>query len=186
MQAVKNKVQYLAIEKLKPHKDNPRFIKDEAFKTLCESIAVNPEYFETRPIICDKEFTIWAGNMRYRGAKHIGLKFVPTVVLDLPEDKMREIMVRDNVQNGEWDAGLLSSLFKDKELTDWGVDLSQFGVDTDEEAPDKLTSSTKADKKPTIKISFDSTDDLEKAKEVIEEVISIYKGATLSVSAGEL
>lgn len=148
MQEVKYKVEYIDIDKLQPHKDNPRFIKDEDFNSLCISIKDNPEYFETRPIICDTKFVIWAGNMRWRGAKHVGMKAVPTVVLDLPEEKLREIMIRDNVQNGKWDVGLLASMFKEAELEKWGMDLSEFGVfgeesdPKDDEVPEKQTETT--------------------------------------------
>lgn len=133
MQEVKYKVEYIDINKLSPHPENPRFLKDEQFEILCQSIRDNPEYFETRPIICDKDCVIWAGNMRYRGAKYLGWKAVPTVILDLPVEKLREIMVRDNVQNGEWDVGLLASLYNNKDLEKYGVDLSNFGVSHSDE-----------------------------------------------------
>lgn len=133
MQEIKYKVEYVDINKLYPHPENPRFIKDDSFSLLCESIQNNPEYFETRPIICDKDFVIWAGNMRYRGAKHLGWKAVPTVILDLSEEKLREIMIRDNVSSGEFDIGLLSALYSDNDLEKYGVDLSMFGVSTKDE-----------------------------------------------------
>lgn len=137
MQEIKYKVEYIDIDKLQPHKDNPRFIKDEDFNNLCVSIKDNPEYFETRPIICDTKFTIWAGNMRFRAGKHIGMKAVPTVVMDVSIEKLREIMIRDNVSSGEFDIGLLSALYDNSDLEKWGVNLSSFGVDTDEEKPEK-------------------------------------------------
>lgn len=186
MQEVKYKVEYVEVSKLKTHPENPRFIKDEAFEILCQSIKDNPHYFEARPVICDKNYIIWAGNQRYRAGKHIGMKAVPTVVLDIPEAQLREIMIRDNVSNGDWDTGLLASLYSNSELEKWGLDLSQFGVDTSEdEKPDELTAD-KSDNKPTIKLTFQSVEDLENAKVEIESVISRYAGALLSVSAGEL
>lgn len=128
MREIKYKVVYMPIDELSVHPDNPRILKDTNFAILCKSIKDNPEYFETRPCIVDKQKVIWAGNMRWRAAKELGLMEVPTVVLDLPVEKMREIMIRDNVQNGEWDAEKLSSLFGENELEAFGVDLSQFGV----------------------------------------------------------
>jgi len=125
---VKYKTQYIDINLLKVHPENPRLIKDVPFQKLCESIKENPEYFETRPIICDINYVIWAGNQRYRAGKEIGLIKVPAVILDLPEKKLREIMVRDNVQNGEWDFDLLSSHFEIPELEMFGVDMASFGV----------------------------------------------------------
>ena len=113
---------YLEIDKLKSHKDNPRKIAFRQLEKLCESIKRNPEYFEARPIICNSEYVIYAGNSRYKAALKLGLKKVPVHVMDLPDDKMREIMIRDNVNNGEWDTNLLAD--------DWDVDLlNDFGIE---------------------------------------------------------
>ena len=182
MQEVKYKVQYLNIGVLKAHPDNPRFIIDEDFNKLCASIKNIPYYFEARPIICDAKFTIWAGNQRYRASQYIGLTAVPVVVLDFPEDTMMEIMIRDNVQNGKWDTGLLSALFSNKELEKWGVDLSQFGVaDEDEEEEDKKV---EAEKMPTIKLVFDTVEQMEEAK-ADAEAVAIKFGGKLSTSKGQ-
>ncbi len=133
---------YIAIEKLILHPDNPRKIDDEQFAILCESIVKNSDYFETRPILCNKEMVVFAGNMRLRAAQKVGLKEVPVAIMDITPEKERELMIRDNVSNGEWDAELLPALFDNKELTEWGVDLSKFGVfgkyDNKEIDPDSL------------------------------------------------
>jgi len=42
----------------------------------------------------------------------------------LTGEKEKEIIIRDNVQNGEWDMDLLSA-WDDLPLTDWGVDLPE-------------------------------------------------------------
>ncbi len=115
-------IEYVDINKLKLHEHNPRLIKDEAFKTLCQSIKDNPDYFETRPILVNKDFVIFAGNMRYRAAKEIGLETVPVSVMDIPEDRQKEIMIRDNIANGEWDFDSLANNFEVSDLIDWGFD----------------------------------------------------------------
>ena len=79
------KIEYVKISKLKPHPDNPRLIKDGQFKKLCESIQANADYFEVRPILVNKEYVIFAGNMRFRAAKELGIKEVPVSVMDIPE-----------------------------------------------------------------------------------------------------
>lgn len=112
---------YIEISKLNPNEDNPRKISFKKLESLCESIKNNAEYFEARPIICDKNLTIWAGNSRFKAAQKLGLKKVPVHIIDLPEEKMREIMIRDNVNNGEWDTSLLA---------DWDFgDLENFGLE---------------------------------------------------------
>lgn len=171
-------IQYVEISKLKLHPDNPRLIKDAAFKTLCQSIKENREYFETRPILCNKEMVIFAGNMRYRAAKEIGLKEVPVAIMDISEEKQRELMIRDNVQNGEWDAQLLAAHYGNDELENWGLEMAQFGVGTDED--DEESSSGVSDGQPTMKILFESQEALDNAISDAEAFAKKHK-ATVKV-----
>ncbi len=125
------KTEYIALSKLKKLDRNPRQIRDEQFRTLCKSIADNPDYFEARPIICSDrtgELVIIAGNQRYEAAKANKLKQAPVVILPgLTEAKEKEITIRDNVSNGEWDFEILANEFEIEELTDWGVSLPYLG-----------------------------------------------------------
>ncbi|HEX5429872.1 MAG TPA: DNA modification methylase [Patescibacteria group bacterium] len=102
-------IKYVPIDSIKLHPDNPRLIKDNQFKLLCESIRKNPDYFETRPILINGHGIIFAGNMRWRAAKEIGLTAVPVAMLDISEERQQELMLRDNIQNGEWDTDMLAS-----------------------------------------------------------------------------
>ena len=121
-------MKYRKLSELKKLEGNPRLIKDNQFKILCESIRNNKEYFEARPVILSDRtgsLVIIAGNMRYEAAKAVGLKEVPTFLIEnLTGEKEKEIIIRDNVQNGEWDMDLLSA-WDDLPLTDWGVDLPE-------------------------------------------------------------
>lgn len=126
---------YRKLTEIKELPNNPRLIKDKQFETLCTSIKDNPEYFEARPIILSNrtgELIIIAGNQRYRAAKHLKLKQVPTYLLEnLTEEKEREIIIRDNVSNGEWDYDILANSFETDDLIEWGLDLPVWG-DSDE------------------------------------------------------
>jgi ParB-like chromosome segregation protein Spo0J len=114
----------LDIKKLKPHPDNPRRISFRDMEKLCDDITRIPEFFEARPIICDKNYLIWAGNSRFKAAQKLGMKQVPVQVIDLPEDQMREIMVKDNLHWGNWDANMLLD-WDIKELTDFGLEFTK-------------------------------------------------------------
>lgn len=116
-------IRYLPISQLKTHPDNPRVIKDKQFEILCRSLKENKSYFETRPILCNKQMVIFAGNMRYRAAKEIGLTEVPVSIMDVSEEKQKELMLRDNHQNGSWDWGLLAANFDDSMLASVGFDV---------------------------------------------------------------
>lgn len=116
------KIEYIPIEKLKLNPDNPRVINKDQFVKLVDSVKKHPDYFETRPILVNKDFVIFAGNMRYRAAKEIGLKDVPVAIMDIPEERQREIMMRDNLLNGEWDWDVLANDFDFGELVDFGFE----------------------------------------------------------------
>jgi hypothetical protein len=56
------KIQYIPISKLTLHPDNPRILKDKQFKTLCESIKANKDFFEVRAILCNPAFVVFTSN----------------------------------------------------------------------------------------------------------------------------
>lgn len=104
---MRSQTEYMPIGNIRKNEKNPRFIKDRQFKVLVESIKNNPDFFEARPIICSDrtgKIVILAGHMRYEAAKLLKMAEVPVFVLkDLTEEREKEIMIRDNIQNGEWD-----------------------------------------------------------------------------------
>ena len=115
------KIEYTDVNKLKPCEQNPRQIKGNQFGILCKSIQDNKEYFETRPVLVNKDMVIFAGNMRWRAAKELGMKQIPVAILDVTKEKQRELMLRDNRSNGQWDWDILAS-FDMEELKDIGFE----------------------------------------------------------------
>ena len=123
----KAQVIYRPIADLKELPGNPRTIKKDQFEKLKTSIRDNADYFEARPIILSNrtgELVILAGNQRYKASKALGLKEVPTILLEgLSEEREREIIIRDNVENGDWDWDELANAWDASLLDDWGVEL---------------------------------------------------------------
>lgn len=119
---------YRTLGELKKLPNNPRTIKKDDMERLKKSIKDNPDYFEARPIILSNrtgELIILAGNQRYEAAKALGMDKVPTFLLEgLTEAREREIIIRDNVSNGDWDMDTLANEWDEQELTDWGVDIN--------------------------------------------------------------
>ena len=122
-------MEYRKLSDLNKLENNPRLIKDKEFDTLCDSIRDNPEYFEARPLILSDrtgKLVIIAGNQRYEAAKVVELAEVPTYLIKgLTKAKEREIIIRDNVSNGEFDFDLLASQWGDLPLLDWGIKLPE-------------------------------------------------------------
>lgn len=146
MKEIRNKVEYKKLEDLD---HNPRIISKENMNKLVKSIKNNPDYFEARPIICSDRTgknIIIAGNQRLRAAGIAGLSEVPVVVLHgLDEEKEREIIIRDNVNNGEWDFDILANEWDIDDLEKWGVDNIKKSISDEKEIEEKP---------PTIVTSF--------------------------------
>jgi len=121
-------MEYRKLSTLKKLDGNPRIIRDKQFQNLVASIKENPKFFEARPLILSDRtgsLVIIAGNQRYEAAKAAGLKEAPTYLMEgLTEAKEKEITIRDNTQQGEWDMDLLSG-WDDLPLVEWGVDLPE-------------------------------------------------------------
>lgn len=127
MTKLENVAQYLPIAELVELKNNPRQISKKNFEILKESIQNNPEFFEAHPIIASDrtgENVVIAGNQRLRACKALGMSEAPVVVLHgLSEEQEREIIIRSNVENGEWDMDALANEWDVEELASWGVDI---------------------------------------------------------------
>lgn len=134
----KAQVEYRSIKDLKELPGNPRIIKKDQFEKLKQSIKDNADYFEARPIILSDrtgELVILAGNQRYKAAKAIGMTEVPTILLpNLTEEREKEIIIRDNVENGDWDMDILANEWDPAELEEWGVDVPEVKLPEDQDA----------------------------------------------------
>lgn len=137
---VANKVQYYEIDELKTLDRNPRTITKKQLEKLKTSIKDNPDYFEARPLILSNRtgsLVIIAGNQRWRAAKALGLEQVPCVLIEgLDEEREREIVIRDNVNNGAWDFDMLANEWDEIKLGEWGVETSWKPLQEKVEEPD--------------------------------------------------
>lgn len=116
------------IKKLKPNPDNPRVIRDDKFTKLVQSLKDFPEMANVRPIVVNTDMVILGGNMRYKAMKEAGWGKVPVEVVDWPEDKQREFIIKDNVSGGEWDWEMLANEWDAQQLDEWGLDVPDFSV----------------------------------------------------------
>ena len=117
----------VALARLQAAPWNPRTIKDERFKNLCLSITADPEFLWRRPVLAQADGTIYAGNMRYRAAQHLGLETVPAIVEEISDQLARERALRDNAQWGEWEDDELAKLLEGLRVA--GSDLDLLGFD---------------------------------------------------------
>lgn len=125
-------MEYRKLTELKELDGNPRIIKKDQFERLKKSLRDNQDYFEARPLILSNrtgELVILAGNQRFKAAKAIGMTEVPTVLIEgLTEEREREIIIRDNVENGDWDFDALANEWDAIVLEEWGVDVPEVKI----------------------------------------------------------
>ena len=186
----KHQVEYRALSEIKPLDNNPRYIKTDDFERLCASVQNNADYFECRPIILSDrtgELIIIAGNQIYKAAQEVGLKEVPTILLHgLTEAKEKEIVIRDNVQNGKWDWDILSSEAWGSvdDLQDWGVDCSflqhEESTDLDDFFEEVEAGDAQKVKNVEIKICIpqEEADIKDNVLEIVKEALKEYPNLT--------
>jgi DNA modification methylase len=127
----------LPITKVRPNSDNPRYIKDEKFKKLVQSLRDFPEMANVRPIVVNTEMVVLGGNMRLKAMQEAGWSEVPVQVVDWSEEKQREFIIKDNVGFGEWDWDELANTWDAEELNEWGLDVPNFdGIELEAEDDD--------------------------------------------------
>jgi hypothetical protein len=164
-------IEKVKVKDLVMNPNNPRTIKDAKFKKLVKSIKEFPEMLEVRPIVVDENMVVLGGNMRTKACISAGLEEVFIIKFEnLPEEKKKEFIVKDNVGYGEWDFDLLLEDWDKDVLLDWGMDLPSM-IDKSEEGDDiKVEKSLQVLPKKEYIIIYAPEDSLE-----WEELKSIFK-----------
>jgi hypothetical protein len=132
---------------LTPNPNNPRYIRDDQYRLLLDSIKRDPEFLEKRGVVhADK--VILGGNQRYHAIleatedpdfrARIGTKKKGEVPMswvqdasEWDEEQRRRFVIVDNApdgMSGEWDWDVLANDWGDIDLGDLG--LHDFPVDT--------------------------------------------------------
>ena len=166
-------VQNIKISDLKTNPNNPRFIKDDKFHKLVQSLKDFPEMANVRPIVVNQDFVVLGGNMRLKAMKEAGWKEVPVDIVDWSEEQQKEFIVKDNVGFGEWDWDMLANEWDADDLEKWGLDLP--GFDANSEDFGEGFSLPDGDKAPFQQMTFTLAD--EQAIE-IQNAITDIKATT--------
>lgn len=105
---------------------NPREWTQADVDRLAASLRETPELFEARPVLVvpqGKKYVILGGNMRYEASKKNGESEIPAIIFpaDTPTAKLKELVIKDNGNFGNWSFDALANEWDDLPLTDWGV-----------------------------------------------------------------
>jgi ParB-like chromosome segregation protein Spo0J len=176
------------IKDVKPNPKNPRVIRDGKFQKLVTSIKEFPDMLNKRPLIVftdvDGKYCVLGGNMRLKALNELKYTEIPVIIADeWNEEQKAEFLIKDNVGFGEWDWDQLANEWDAEKLNDWGLDVP---IIMDEPSYEDLIGEEK-NKPATMKITFTSPEQLQKAEIEIQEILDRnYSGAYFSVSAGEI
>lgn len=120
----------LPLAEIIPCEKNPRF-NEASVDAVANSIR---DFGFRAPIILDKKKIIIAGHTRYKAALKLGLEEVPVIIADdLTKKQADAYRIADNSAGSKslWDMDLLGDQVKAIEY-----DLSQYGLEYQEEGPD--------------------------------------------------
>ena len=104
--AANEELREVDIDLIEPNNVQPRTRFDEAqLEELAQSIKTNGV---VQPILVRKtnggRYQIVAGERRWRAAQRAGLQRIPSVIRDVPDDKMLELALIENIQRQELNA----------------------------------------------------------------------------------
>lgn len=118
------------VETLRPDPANPRCHSPKQIGQLARSIAA---FGFNVPILVDRGLRVVAGHGRLLAAKELGLREVPTILLDhLNEARSRAFMIADNrlAENATWNGPLVVQQLKQMSLAepDFAIEITGFDL----------------------------------------------------------
>ena len=87
------KIEIYPVSELTPYEDNPRHIDEYKFEATKQSILDFPDMMGVRYVIINKDKQILCGNMRYRACMELGMKTIPAMMVDLSDEKAKELIM---------------------------------------------------------------------------------------------
>lgn len=112
---------------LKINPRNPQKYTQDDIELLKVSIRNFPQMLEKRQIVYDKDFMIIGGTKRYiaiQGLLPEGFVVKPEYLADASTwtpEQVKEFIVRDNIQTGEWNLEILKADFAELPLESYGL-----------------------------------------------------------------
>ena len=118
----------ISTRKLECLPNNPRKIMNESLNRLCDSIR-NNGYWEHRPAAVEPiegtdRYYVLDGNQRLKALRRLKRYEMPCVIYtELTEAERDDIILRSNVNNGEWDVPMLQAEFEQVDFEAIGLDI---------------------------------------------------------------
>jgi len=122
------------ISEIKLNPDNPRTISNKDMELLIKSLKEFPEMLNLREIVVDENMVVLGGNMRLLALQKMGASDCQIrMVSGLTPEQKREFVIKDNSNFGRYDFDSLANEWSDLPLADWGVDLPEDWLKTEQQ-----------------------------------------------------
>jgi len=165
------------LSQLTPNSLNPRKIDKHNQEHLQSSIEI---FGMCEPIVVNLDNKIIGGHQRYQVLKKMKVSevdcYIPSRQLDSDEEK--ELTIRLNRNQGEWDYEMLGNAFDPDALIDYGFTMEDLHL---EEIPGSDPTEDSPKKGASMIISFKDPDHLQKAENRISTIIDEFPGANYKV-----
>ena len=112
--------QVVPLSSLKPYEKNPRTHSKQALDRLVDKIQ---RFGYHGRIIATPDMRVIGGHLRLKALAALGIDPVAVLVAPRPlsEAEYRELLITDNLQDGEWNISELTANFSLEELTSWNM-----------------------------------------------------------------
>lgn len=151
-------LQFLDTRDLVGNPKNPRKITTADLNKLCDSIRENG-FWEHRPLAVERQawtdkYVVLDGNQRLKALRRMKRRKAPCVIYsDLTDTERDDIILRSNINNGQWDTDILQAEFDsvDFELIGLDAPITEPAID-DTEPPaevDGELATEEADEEPS-------------------------------------
>ena len=160
------------INTLNENQYNPRTLSKKQFDDLKKSLS---KFGQCEPIVIQPNGTIIGGHQRFKVLKKMGKMHIDVYTPEIPlsESEVKELTIRLNKNNGDWDFDMLAN--------NWDIDiLLESGFTAEELHLDVLEEDT-TPTKFTLTAKFENEDDLHEAEHKISEIVSRYANSTCKV-----
>lgn len=131
-------VKYVRIGDLIPNAKNPRKISKEKLERLQDKIQRLGFH---NPVKTDENLNVLGGNQRLKALLKIAGKDLEIPVMyptrPLTQAEKDEIVITDNISDGEWDWEILTADWDKALTTSWGLDWGE--VETEAEEDNQIT-----------------------------------------------
>ena len=160
------------IKTLCENPDNPRTLSKKQGEELKKSLR---KFGQCEPIVIQPDGTVIGGHQRLRVLKKMGAKCIDVYSPKEPlsDSDVKELSIRLNKNQGDWDFDMLANV--------WDIDILLESGFTPEELHLDIIEDEQQFTKFTLTAKFENEDDLHEAEIDIASIISKYNTASYKV-----